>query len=71
VALEEENGEPMLYVCEPPSDDDYAQGVAKKQMVMELDEETWRRAIEVFDIKTSKIPTRPKAMTKLGAKWYG
>lgn len=70
-ALQIENGEPTIFICEPPSAEDYEGGLKKHQMVMELDMATWRRAIEVFDIKTSTIPQRPKAETRIGDKWYG
>ncbi|KAJ2925138.1 hypothetical protein H1R20_g11961, partial [Candolleomyces eurysporus] len=69
VALETtEEGEPIIYVCEPPSDEDYSSGLKKQQLVLEFD---MKRAIEVFNITESKIPDRPKAETKLGDKWYG
>ncbi|EKM51312.1 uncharacterized protein PHACADRAFT_32294 [Phanerochaete carnosa HHB-10118-sp] len=79
-ALEIENGEPIIFrpldaympvICEAPSADDYTEGLRKHQMVMELDMATWKRAIEVFDIRTSTIPQRPKAETRIGNKWYG
>ncbi|KAK2463185.1 hypothetical protein APHAL10511_004840 [Amanita phalloides] len=72
VALEtNKNGEPIVYMCEQPSDQDYAAGLKKRQMVMEFDMATWRRAIEVFDITESKIPQRPPALTRLGSQWLG
>ncbi|GJE94067.1 Non-structural maintenance of chromosome element 4 [Phanerochaete sordida] len=70
-ALQIENGEPTIFICEPPTADDYSEGLKKHQLVMELDMATWRRSIEVFDIKTSTIPPRPKAETRIGDKWYG
>ncbi|KAI5123898.1 hypothetical protein M0805_005714 [Coniferiporia weirii] len=73
VALEitEDTEEPTVWLCEPPSDTDYQQGVHKKQMVIELDVETWKRAIEVFDITEPIVPMRKAAKTRLGDKWYG
>ncbi|TFK44821.1 Nse4 C-terminal-domain-containing protein [Crucibulum laeve] len=71
VAFEVDKGEPMIYICEQPSDQDYAGGLKKQQMVLEFDMDTWRRAIDVFNIRESKIPQRPPAKTKLGDKWYG
>ncbi|KAG6845689.1 hypothetical protein H0H87_004950 [Tephrocybe sp. NHM501043] len=65
------DGEPMIYICEQPSDADYAGGLQKRQKVFEFDMKTWKRAIEVFDIKTSMIPPREPAKTRLGDKWYG
>ncbi|EGO00038.1 hypothetical protein SERLA73DRAFT_122130 [Serpula lacrymans var. lacrymans S7.3] len=66
-----EEGDPIIYSCEPPSDDDYANGLKKQQIVTEFDMATWRRAIEIFNITESKIPQRPPSKTKLGDKWYG
>ncbi|KAF8633380.1 hypothetical protein AX17_004551 [Amanita inopinata Kibby_2008] len=72
VALEiNESGEPLVYMCEQPSDQDYAAGLKKQQMVMELDMATWQRAIEVFDVTQSKIPQRPPSEMRLGNQWYG
>lgn len=70
VAFETEDGEPVIYMCEPPSDEDYQGGLKKQQMVLEFDMATWSRAIEVFNITRSMIPQRPPARTKLD-KWYG
>ncbi|TFY60774.1 hypothetical protein EVJ58_g4935 [Rhodofomes roseus] len=68
-ALEFEDGEPFIYVTEQPSEEDYAAGLRKQQMVMEFDMATWRRAIEVFDIKDALIPQRPKSTMRIGGKW--
>ncbi|KDQ57759.1 hypothetical protein JAAARDRAFT_47608 [Jaapia argillacea MUCL 33604] len=66
-----QEGEPMIFVCEPPSEEDYAAGLKKRQIVMEFDMATWRAAIEAFDIRESIIPQRPKAEMRIGSKWYG
>ncbi|TFK54076.1 hypothetical protein OE88DRAFT_1717389 [Heliocybe sulcata] len=70
-ALDTETGEPTILLCEPPTEDDYKEGLKKRQLVMEFDMATWQRAIEVFNITETMIPTRPKAETKIGDKWYG
>ncbi|OBZ72806.1 Non-structural maintenance of chromosome element 4 [Grifola frondosa] len=64
-------GEPVIYICEPPSAEDYDGGLKKRQVVMEFDMATWQRAIEVFDIRESMIPQRPKSEMRIGGKWYG
>ncbi|KAG6918025.1 hypothetical protein DXG01_016877 [Tephrocybe rancida] len=66
-----EEGEPVVYICEQPTDADYSGGLQKRQKVFEFDMAIWRRAIEVFKIKDSTIPQRPPARTRLGDKWYG
>ncbi|TFK73968.1 hypothetical protein BDN72DRAFT_789911 [Pluteus cervinus] len=65
------DGSPVVMLCEQPSQDDYVQGLQKRQIVLEFDTAVWKRAIEVFNITESKIPPRPKAQTRLGDKWYG
>ncbi|KAF9529440.1 Nse4 C-terminal-domain-containing protein [Crepidotus variabilis] len=71
VAFEMQDGEPFIYTCEQPQDKDYEEGLKKNQMVLEFDRATWQRAIEVFNIKETTIPTRKPAQTRLGDKWYG
>ncbi|KZP34336.1 hypothetical protein FIBSPDRAFT_771880 [Athelia psychrophila] len=70
--LDEETQEPMIWACEAPSVTDYDSGqLQKRQHVMELDMATWRRAIEVFDIKQPIIPQRPVYKQDTSGKWYG
>ncbi|KDQ28038.1 hypothetical protein PLEOSDRAFT_1104716 [Pleurotus ostreatus PC15] len=72
VAFEIQDGEPIIYPCEPPTDEDrMGGGLRKRQLVTQFDMATWRRAIEVFNITETKIPQRPPAQTRLGDKWYG
>ncbi|KAG9127955.1 nuclear protein [Ceratobasidium sp. 392] len=74
IALELENDVPIIYACDPPEQAEYAAGeISKRQLVMELDVATWKRAIEVFDITESIIPTRDysKNLQPVGKKgWY-
>ncbi|QRW21309.1 non-structural maintenance of chromosome element 4 [Rhizoctonia solani] len=59
IAFEVVDDEPFIYACDPPDQNDYAEGgIQKRQLVMELDVATWKRAIEVFNITESVIPTR-------------
>ncbi|KAF8897055.1 Nse4 C-terminal-domain-containing protein [Gymnopilus junonius] len=71
VAFETVDGEPVIYLCHPPTEKDYEDGLKKNQMVLEFDMATWKRAIDVFNITDSMIPQRPPARTRLGDKWYG
>ncbi|KAJ7271228.1 Nse4 C-terminal-domain-containing protein [Mycena rebaudengoi] len=66
-----EEGEPLVLLCEEPTLEDIKLGVRKQQLIFEFDMETWRRAIEVFNITESCIPPRAPARTKMGDKWYG
>ncbi|ELU38427.1 Nse4 domain-containing protein [Rhizoctonia solani AG-1 IA] len=79
VTTDSQAPEPFLYrvvldACDPPDQNDYAEGgIQKRQLVMELDVATWKRAIEVFNITESVIPTRDysKNMQPPGKKgWY-
>ncbi|KZT56199.1 hypothetical protein CALCODRAFT_436121 [Calocera cornea HHB12733] len=73
VALEqdEETGEFCVYACDRPTEDDYAEDLKKRQVVFELDMETWQEAIDLLGITEPMIPTRTAARTRLGDKWYG
>ncbi|KAF9965242.1 nuclear protein [Mortierella alpina] len=65
------NMQPMVQLTEAPTAEDYAGGLLKKQMVMELDMATWRQLIEVYNIKKSMIPTRIAKEKVEKGKWYG
>ncbi|KAJ7594406.1 Nse4 C-terminal-domain-containing protein [Mycena floridula] len=72
VALDtSDQGEPRIFACDPPSQEDYNEGLRKRQLVFEFDMATWKRAIEVFNITEPLVPQRPPAKTRLGNKWYG
>ncbi|KAF8515438.1 Nse4 C-terminal-domain-containing protein [Gautieria morchelliformis] len=62
--------EPIIYSCKRPTEEDYNDGARKQQIVMELDMETWKRAIEVFNIRTCVIPNREVLKQKNG-QWVG
>ncbi|KAH7888403.1 Nse4 C-terminal-domain-containing protein [Phlebopus sp. FC_14] len=66
-----EEGDPTIMLCEPPTMQDRIEGVHGRQIVMEFDIATWKRAIEVWNITESIIPQRPAAKTRIGDKWYG
>jgi len=65
----DEKGEPTICCCEQPTPDDYTQGLRKQQIVFELDMATWKRAIDVFQIKEPTIPTREASKMKIGNKF--
>ncbi|KAI0808035.1 Nse4 C-terminal-domain-containing protein [Fomes fomentarius] len=68
---DEDTGEPTIMLCEQPTHQDYDEGLVKHQLVMEFDMNTWKRAIEVFNITEPMIPQRPKSEMRIGQKWYG
>ncbi|KAF8502282.1 Nse4 C-terminal-domain-containing protein, partial [Russula emetica] len=70
-ALEiEEDGEPVIFICEQPQVSDYQEGLKKQQLVFEFDVKTWEEAIKTFKIAQAIIPQRPK-VASLNGKWYG
>ncbi|KAF5354674.1 hypothetical protein D9756_005397 [Leucocoprinus leucothites] len=72
VAWEVEDSEPVIYCCDPPTDEDFAGGLTKQQLIIEFDEELWEDAIKTFNITKSMIPQRPKEQGPTGnKKWYG
>ncbi|PWN22469.1 hypothetical protein BCV69DRAFT_246606 [Microstroma glucosiphilum] len=66
----EDDGEPIILRSEAPTEEDYAAGLKKRQVVMELDQATWKNLIKAYDIKHSVIPTRKSATTARTGKWY-
>ncbi|KAH9040751.1 Nse4 C-terminal-domain-containing protein [Lactarius pseudohatsudake] len=70
-ALEiEEDGEPVIFICEQPQVSDYQEGLRKQQLVFEFDIATWEAAIKAFDITEAIIPQRAK-VASINGKWYG
>ncbi|KAH9978578.1 Nse4 C-terminal-domain-containing protein [Lactifluus volemus] len=70
-ALEiEDDGEPVIFICEQPQLSDYQEGLKKQQLVFEFDIQTWEEAIKIFNITEPIIPQRPK-VTSTNGKWYG
>lgn len=51
----------ILETCSPPTQDDFQKGVKKKQIVMELDANTWQLMISKFNIEEPVIPHREPA----------
>uniref|UniRef100_A0A8H7Y965 Non-structural maintenance of chromosomes element 4 n=1 Tax=Psilocybe cubensis TaxID=181762 RepID=A0A8H7Y965_PSICU len=70
VHLESRDGEPVVFLQDPGSTQN-TESTKRKQMVLELDNETWKRAIQVFNIDRPFIPERPPVEAKLGDEWYG
>ena len=63
---------PFAVACEEPSDEDYAAGLAKRQIVLELDMNTWKSLIEYYYIMRSIITTRRNDPVRVvdANKWY-
>ncbi|RVD84600.1 uncharacterized protein DFL_006341 [Arthrobotrys flagrans] len=69
-----ESEDDMLYLAasDPATSKEIKEeGIVKKQLVMPMEKHIWRELIEVFDIRTSMIPTRPKEVEAINASgWY-
>ncbi|KAJ2720306.1 hypothetical protein GGI07_004682 [Coemansia sp. Benny D115] len=59
--IDDSSGQPMIEACEPPQQEDYQMGLARKQLIFSLDEPTWREIIDAYDIHQCAIPTRTTA----------
>lgn len=53
---------------DPPGDEDYNEGVQKKQFVMELDYATYLEILELYAVDKSIIPTRPNKVPALSGR---
>ncbi|PWN40027.1 hypothetical protein IE81DRAFT_325958 [Ceraceosorus guamensis] len=68
---DEETGEPILMAVDEPTEEDYAQGLTRRQLVLELTMPVWEELIQLYDIKESIIPTRKETTTALRpGGWY-
>ncbi|KAK0543914.1 hypothetical protein OC861_005922 [Tilletia horrida] len=70
---EDDDGEPVLMRTEPPREEDFAQGLTKRQIVMEFDMKLYKEIIDAYDIKESIIPSRKQVKTEgqAAGHWYG
>ncbi|KAJ3177233.1 nuclear protein [Gaertneriomyces sp. JEL0708] len=64
----EEDGELVIEPAAAVQDGDDAAG--RRQCLMDLDMDVWRRLVEVYHIEESVIPTRQRVVQEAG-KWYG
>jgi len=67
-----EQGDPMLMLSEEPTEEDRSAGLTRRQIILELDEPTWRTLVQLYDIREPMIPTREAhaPLARPGA-WYG
>jgi len=54
----DENGELFVYSCVQPTPGDNPQRLPKRQAAWQLDHDTWKLAIESYNIMKPMIPTR-------------
>ncbi|KAF7321185.1 Capsular associated protein [Mycena chlorophos] len=62
---------PVVFRSEKPTENQTLdEGLKKRQLIFEIDVATWKRAIEVLQLKEPVVPTRHPS-TNSGSKWYG
>ncbi|ORX66578.1 hypothetical protein DL89DRAFT_270115 [Linderina pennispora] len=61
--IDDQSGQPMIEACEPPQQNDYEQGLSKRQLIFSLEYASWKEIIEVYKIVNCAIPSRK---TKIG-----
>ncbi|KAI8815592.1 Nse4 C-terminal-domain-containing protein [Fimicolochytrium jonesii] len=68
---DEDDGELMLDIADPPSDENGGDA-QRYQAVVDIDMPTWRDLIEAYNITSSCIPTREKSnFVAQSGRWYG
>ncbi|KAF3088089.1 nuclear protein [Orbilia oligospora] len=70
--LESEDGLLYLADADPPTPEEIEkENISRKQIVMPMEKHIWRELIEVFDIRKSIIPTRPREVEAINVSgWY-
>ncbi|KAG2216507.1 hypothetical protein INT45_013085 [Circinella minor] len=69
--IDDSSGQPILATRSPPTPEELAQDLTKKQIIMSLDIHSWKDIIQTYGIRTSIIPTRPKRQQNMSSsKWY-
>ncbi|KAL9938971.1 hypothetical protein V8E36_001784 [Tilletia maclaganii] len=72
LSYDEETYEPHIMLVHAPSDEDYQQGVEKRQLVLEFDMKIYKDIVETYGITESIIPHRAEVKQEGGAgRWYG
>ncbi|GJJ12606.1 hypothetical protein Clacol_006849 [Clathrus columnatus] len=69
--FDEETEEPIIFLCDKPTPEDYNEGIRRQQIIMELDMATWKRAIEVFKITEPIIKHRQRPQEQGTGRWIG
>lgn len=59
--------------CDAPSAEDYAAGARKHQTIVDLDYDSWKQIVEMYNLanKAPIIPNREKRDYTDKTKWYG
>ncbi|KAI8379116.1 Nse4 C-terminal-domain-containing protein [Radiomyces spectabilis] len=68
--IDDSSGQPMLGTRAPPTTDELANNLLKKQIIMSLDIPLWKEIIDTYGIQTSVIPTRASRQEMAPGKWY-
>ncbi|KAI9012571.1 Nse4 C-terminal-domain-containing protein [Phycomyces nitens] len=68
--IDDSSGQPILSTRAPPTAEDLATDLRKKQIIMNLDIPLWKEIINTYGIQCSIIPTRPARQVMEAGKWY-
>ncbi|KAE8231583.1 hypothetical protein CF326_g3398 [Tilletia indica] len=72
VEYDDKTGEPMLMRTEPPREEDFQQGLTKRQIVMEFDMKVFKDIVDTYGITESIIPSRKQVKNEsTSGRWYG
>ncbi|WFD33328.1 hypothetical protein MCUN1_000141 [Malassezia cuniculi] len=67
----DDNNEPLVMSSEEPTEQDRSEGLTRRQIVFELDEDTWRGLLSTYHITEPMIPTRAQEPTAAPpGGWY-
>lgn len=72
----DDEGQPLISAClltvssEEPTEQDRSEGLTRRQLVFELDMDTWKRLVETYNITEPMIPTRAPASAAPTGAWY-
>ncbi|KAJ1959695.1 hypothetical protein IWQ62_004514 [Dispira parvispora] len=53
--IDDDSGQPILESCMPPSQEDYADGLSKKQLIMEIDQSMWEAVVYTANNQPEKV----------------
>lgn len=69
--IEDEHGDPRLMSTYEPTEEDRNAGLTRRQIVLELDEGTWRDLCALYDVTQPMIPSRTTHARTGTTTWYG
>ncbi|KAI9497138.1 Nse4 C-terminal-domain-containing protein [Zychaea mexicana] len=69
--IDDSSGQPILSTRAPPTTEELAEELTKKQIMMSLDIHLWKEIIDTYGIRSTIIPTRSKRHQDMtSTRWY-